>query len=62
MTAQPLRPWMERIDLRRFAALDVPRSYIRCVRDAALPPVVKIIHTIAGHGPDDRRCSHMTYA
>ena len=37
LTPQPLRPWTERIDLRRFYAMDVPRSYIRCRHDAALP-------------------------
>jgi len=38
LTPQPLRPWIEPIDLRRFDALQVPRSYIRCRGDVALPP------------------------
>lgn len=38
MTPQPLRPWAERIDLSRFYAMRVPRTYIRCLGDAAVPP------------------------
>jgi pimeloyl-ACP methyl ester carboxylesterase len=38
VTAQPLRPWTERLDLRRFYAMAVPRTYIRCLRDVAVPP------------------------
>ncbi len=38
LTPQPLRPWRERVDLRRFYAMRVPRTYIRCLRDAAVPP------------------------
>ena len=36
LTPQPLRPWTERVDLRRFYAMRVPRTYIRCRRDAAV--------------------------
>jgi pimeloyl-ACP methyl ester carboxylesterase len=38
MTAQPLRPWIERVALDRFWTLDLPRRYIRCLQDAAVPP------------------------
>lgn len=38
LTPQPLRPWRERLDLSRFWASDVPRAYIRCLRDAAVTP------------------------
>jgi pimeloyl-ACP methyl ester carboxylesterase len=38
MTPQPLRPWTERLDLSRFHALRLPRTYIRCLHDAAIPP------------------------
>lgn len=38
MTPQPLRPWIERVALDRFWTLDRPRRYIRCLRDAAVPP------------------------
>ena len=36
--AQPLRPLLERVDMNVFYAMRVPRSYIRCLRDAAVPP------------------------
>jgi pimeloyl-ACP methyl ester carboxylesterase len=38
LTPQPLRPVTEPVDLRRFHALGVPRTYIRCLRDTAVPP------------------------
>ncbi len=37
MTPQPIRPWTERVELKRFWAMDVPRTYVRCLRDAAIP-------------------------
>lgn len=38
LTPQPLRPLTERIDLKRFYAMSVPRTYIRCLKDVAVPP------------------------
>ena len=38
LTPQPLRPWAERVDLTRFYALALPRTYIRCLKDAAVTP------------------------
>jgi pimeloyl-ACP methyl ester carboxylesterase len=38
LTPQPLRPWRQRVDMRAFNALALPRTYIRCLRDAAIPP------------------------
>jgi len=38
LTAQPAVPWLERVDYSRFYAMDVPRTYIRCRGDAAVPP------------------------
>ena len=38
LTPQPLRPWIERVDLSRFYALRIPRTYIRCLQDKAIPP------------------------
>jgi pimeloyl-ACP methyl ester carboxylesterase len=38
LTPQPLRPWLERVDLDRFYAMRVPRTYVRCLRDAAVLP------------------------
>ena len=38
LTPQPLAPWIERVDLSRFYAMRVPRTYIRCLHDQAVPP------------------------
>lgn len=38
LTPQPVRPIMERVDLTRFYALRIPRTYIRCLKDEAVPP------------------------
>jgi pimeloyl-ACP methyl ester carboxylesterase len=38
LTPQPLRPWLERVDLSRFYAMRVPRTYIRCLQDKAVTP------------------------
>src|SRR3989304_1632396 len=31
-------PFVERVDLTRFYAMSVPRTYIRCLKDVAVPP------------------------
>jgi pimeloyl-ACP methyl ester carboxylesterase len=38
LTPQPLRPFMERVDMKGFYAMSVPRTYIRCLKDAAVVP------------------------
>ncbi len=38
LTPQPLRPFVERVELTRFYAMSVPRTYIRCLEDVAVPP------------------------
>ncbi len=38
LTPQAARPFFERVDLRRFDTLTIPRTYIRCRRDAAVVP------------------------
>ncbi len=38
LTPQPLRPFVEPVDLRVFYATRLPRTYIRCLRDVAVPP------------------------
>ncbi|MBI3636516.1 MAG: alpha/beta fold hydrolase, partial [Candidatus Rokubacteria bacterium] len=38
LTPQPLRPWTERVDMTRFYAMRIPRTYVRCLRDAAVTP------------------------
>jgi hypothetical protein len=52
MTPQPLRPWLERVDMRRFYAMDVPRTYVRCLRDNAVTPAR------LGVAPVDMDCAH----
>jgi pimeloyl-ACP methyl ester carboxylesterase len=61
LTPQPARPLAERVDLRRFYAMRVPRTYVRCLRDVAVPPAkaaeyaarlgVTPIDLDTGHGP-----------
>jgi pimeloyl-ACP methyl ester carboxylesterase len=38
LTPQPVRPVFERVDLSRFYAMAVPRDYVRCLADVAVPP------------------------
>lgn len=38
LTPQPFRPCAERVTLERFYAMHVPRTYIRCLGDVAVPP------------------------
>jgi pimeloyl-ACP methyl ester carboxylesterase len=38
LTPQAARPFFEPVDLRGFYSMRLPRSYIRCLRDAAVPP------------------------
>jgi pimeloyl-ACP methyl ester carboxylesterase len=38
LTPQAARPFFERVDVRSFDALRIPRTYIRCRRDAAVVP------------------------
>ncbi len=38
LTPQPLRPYVEPVDLKRFFAMQVSRTYVRCLEDIAVPP------------------------
>jgi len=59
MTPQPLRPWLERIDLDRFWAMDVERSYVRCLRDRAVTPAMAARYAARlGVTPIDLDCAH----
>lgn len=59
MTPQPLRPWTERVDMRRFYAMDVPRTYIRCLRDNAVTPARAAQYAARlGVAPVDMDCAH----
>ena len=59
MTPQPLRPWFERVDMRRFYAMAVPRTYVRCLRDNAVPPARAAKYAARlGVTPVDLDCAH----
>jgi hypothetical protein len=59
LTPQPARPWFERVDLSRFYAMDVPRTYVRCLRDAAVPPAKAAEYARRlGVAPVDLDCAH----
>ena len=59
MTPQPLRPWTERVDMRRFYAMDVPRTYVRCLRDNAVTPARAAQYAARlGVAPVDMDCAH----
>jgi hypothetical protein len=59
LTPQPIRPWLERVDLRRFYAMNVPRTYVRCLRDAAVSPVKAGEYAARlGVVPIDLDCAH----
>lgn len=59
LTPQAARPFFERVDLRRFDTLAIPRTYIRCLRDAAVIPS-RAAATAARLGvtPVDLDCAH----
>jgi len=59
MTPQPLRPWHERVEMRRFYAMRVPRTYVRCLRDAAVTPGRAAEYAARlGVAPIDIDCAH----
>ena len=59
LTPQPLRPLTERVDMRRFHALRLPCTYIRCLRDAAVVPARAAVYAARlGVTPIDLDCAH----
>jgi hypothetical protein len=59
LTPQPLRPLTERVDMRRFHALRLPCTYIRCLRDAAILPARAAEYAARlGLKPIDLDCAH----
>src|SRR5438445_3761026 len=59
MTPQPIRPWTERVGMQRFYAMDVPCTYVRCLRDAAAPPARAAQYAARlGVTPVDIDCAH----
>jgi pimeloyl-ACP methyl ester carboxylesterase len=59
LTPQPFTPWTERVDSRRFFAMRVPCTYIRCLRDQAVTPARAAEYaTRLGVEPIDMDCAH----
>jgi len=59
LTPKPLRPWRERVDMRRFYAMRVPATYVRCLADAAVPPARAAEYAARlGVTPIDLDCAH----
>ena len=44
LTPQPFRPCADTLDLVRFYATRIPRTYIRCLRDAAVTPAAAAVY------------------
>jgi pimeloyl-ACP methyl ester carboxylesterase len=38
LTPEPFQPFIDKLDLKVFYSLNVPKSYINCTEDIALPP------------------------
>jgi len=59
LTPQPFTPWTERVDARRFFAMRMPCTYIRCLRDQAVPPLRAAEYAARlGVTPIDMDCAH----
>jgi pimeloyl-ACP methyl ester carboxylesterase len=59
LTPQPFTPWAERVDMRRFHALRIPCSYVRCLRDQAVTPARAAEYAARlGVRPIDMDCAH----
>ncbi len=59
LTPQAARPFFEPIDMGVFYSMDVPRTFIRCLRDAAVPPHKAAEYAARlGVPPIDMDCAH----
>jgi pimeloyl-ACP methyl ester carboxylesterase len=59
ITPQPFRPCADVLDLGRFYASGVPRTYIRCLRDAAVTPAAAAVYARRlGVEPVDMDAAH----
>lgn len=38
LSPEPYQPFLEKLDLKKFYSLEIPKSYINCTEDIALPP------------------------
>jgi pimeloyl-ACP methyl ester carboxylesterase len=59
LTPQAIRPFVERVNLRTFYGMRVPRTYIRCLQDVAVTPA-KATECAARLGVTavDMNCAH----
>jgi hypothetical protein len=37
LSPEPYQPWIDKLDLKRFYSLSIPKSYIYCTEDNSLP-------------------------
>ena len=59
LTPQAARPFLEPVDLRAFYSMHVPRTYIRCLLDAAVTPRKAAEYAARlGVTPIDIDCAH----
>jgi len=59
LTPQAVRPFFEPIGMRVFYSMDVPRTYIRCLQDLAVPPQKAAEYAARlGVTPTDMDCAH----
>ena len=59
LTPQPYRPCADRLDLSQFYASRLPRTYVRCLRDAAIPPSAALLYARRlGVDPIDMNTAH----
>ena len=59
LTPQAARPFLEPVDLRAFYSMHVPRTYIRCLLDAAVTPRKAVEYAARlGVTPIDMDCAH----
>jgi pimeloyl-ACP methyl ester carboxylesterase len=59
LTPQPFAPCAERVDYQRFFAMRMPCTYIRCLRDTAVPPARAAQYAARlGVTPIDMDCAH----
>ncbi|MBV9087258.1 MAG: hypothetical protein JOY79_07230 [Acidobacteriaceae bacterium] len=38
LAPEPYQPFIDKLDMKRFYSLDIPRSYVNCTEDISLPP------------------------
>ena len=38
LSPEPYQPYRDKLDMKKFYALDIPKSFLNCTEDIALPP------------------------